>query len=75
MGDLGRGDRAALQPVLQGAIGIARMFGMEPIGPALADRIELDPLHQTSVAQGAGFRGVEEVGFQHLQLQRYRQSV
>jgi hypothetical protein len=42
MGDVGRRDRAALQPVLQGAIGVAGMLGMEPVGPALADRVELD---------------------------------
>ena len=48
---------------------------MQPVGPALADRVELDPLHQPPRAEGAGFRGVEEVGLQHLQLQRHRQTV
>lgn len=51
------------------------MFGMEPVGTALADRVELDPLHQPPGAEGAGFRGVEEVGFQNLQLQRHRKTV
>ena len=68
MGDLGRGDRAALQTVLQSAIGVARMLGMEPVGPALADRVELDPLHQPPCAEDAGLGRIEEVGLQHLQL-------
>ena len=70
MGDLGRRDRAALQTVLQGPVGVARVLGMQPVGPALADRVKLDPLHEASRAEDAGFRGVEEVGLQHLQLQR-----
>ena len=75
MGDLGRRDRTALQPVLQCAIGVARMLGMQPIGPALADRVELDTLHETPRTDGTGFRGVEEVCLQHLHLQRDGQTV
>ncbi len=51
------------------------MLGMEPVGPALADGIELDPLHQPPRAERTGFGGVEEVGLQHLQLQRHWQTV
>jgi len=48
---------------------------MQPVGPALADRIELDPLHQPPRAEGAGLGGVEKVRLKHLQLQRHRQTV
>ena len=75
MGDFARRDRPALQAVLQGAIGVARMLGMEPVGSTLAERIELDPLHQPSGAKRTGFGGVEEVGLQHLQLQRDGKAV
>ena len=51
------------------------MLGVEPVGLALAERIELDSLDQPPCAENAGFGGVEEVGLQHLQLQRNRQTV
>lgn len=61
MGDLARRDWAALQTVLQGPIGVARVLGMQPVGPALADRVKLDPLDQASGAERFISCGVEEV--------------
>src|SRR5690606_36263519 len=66
MRDLARRDRPALQAVLQCAEGVAGMLGVEPVGPAPAERIELDPLHEAARTERAGFGGVEEVGLQHL---------
>jgi hypothetical protein len=61
MGDIGRRDRARSEPTVQRTPRVARVLGMEPVGPSLADRVELDPLHQPPGAEGAGFRGIEEI--------------
>ena len=68
-------NRMQSEPALQRAPGIARVLGMEPIVPALAHRVELNPMHGSSRTDCAGLGSVKEVGLQHLQLQRNGQAV
>ena len=44
MGNLGRRNRAAVEPTAQGTMGIAGVFLVQPVSTAFADRVELDPL-------------------------------
>jgi hypothetical protein len=60
----------------QRPLAVAGMRRIEPIGPAAAERVELDALQdEAAVAELLCPGAVEVIGFQHLQLQRHGQAV
>jgi hypothetical protein len=67
MGDLGRGHRPAGEPDRQAERRVARMRAEKPVGPAAAERIELDALNRLARPERAVAGRVEEIGLKQLQ--------